>query len=49
MTNFPVSHARDAHQFVEFAKATAGGQRRELLGIARPARGCSAPTRPCGC
>src|SRR4051812_42311801 len=26
MTNFPVSHARDARQFVEFAKATAGGR-----------------------
>jgi Animal haem peroxidase/Catalase len=26
-TNFPVSHARNARQFVEFAKATAGGAR----------------------
>ena len=36
-TNFPVSHARDARQFVEFAKATAGG-RISLLGLARLAR-----------
>jgi hypothetical protein len=34
MTNFPVSHARDARQFVEFAKATAGG-RASPLGILR--------------
>jgi hypothetical protein len=33
MTNFPVSHARDARQFVEFAKATAGGSVSRLLGI----------------
>jgi hypothetical protein len=33
MTNFPVSHARDANQFVEFAKATAGGGASRLLGI----------------
>ena len=33
MTNYPVSHARDAHQFVEFAKATAGGSVSRLLGI----------------
>src|SRR5262249_40071036 len=26
MTNFPVSHARDARQFVTFAKATAGAK-----------------------
>ena len=26
MTNYPVSHARNAYQFVEFAKATAGGR-----------------------
>src|SRR5215216_6541398 len=25
MTNYPVSHARSAHQFVKFATATAGG------------------------
>src|SRR6478609_8560958 len=35
MTNFPVSHARDARQFVEFAKATAGGRLSQLLGILR--------------
>lgn len=35
MTNFPVSHARDARQFVEFAKATAGGRASRLLGILR--------------
>ena len=35
MTNWPVSHARDAHQFVEFAKATAGGKLAKLLGILR--------------
>src|SRR5260370_19241636 len=34
MTNFPVSHARNARQFVEFAKATAGG-RPAPLGILR--------------
>ena len=28
MTNFPVSHARNARQFVEFAKATAGSPAR---------------------
>ncbi|MGD9961155.1 peroxidase family protein [Nocardioides sp.] len=33
MTNFPVSHARDAHQFVEFAAATAGGSLGRALGI----------------
>ena len=33
MTNFPVSHARDARQFVEFARATAGGTASRLLGI----------------
>ena len=35
MTNFPVSHARNARQFVEFAKATAGSLAREA------AAGCS--------
>ncbi len=35
MTNFPVSHARNAHQFVEFAKATAGGRPAQLRGILR--------------
>ena len=34
-TNFPVSHARNARQFVEFAKATAGGRISRLLGLAR--------------
>ena len=33
MTNFPVSHARDANQFVEFANATAGAGISRLLGI----------------
>ncbi|NTJ10402.1 peroxidase family protein [Rhizobium lusitanum] len=32
-TNFPVSHARDAKQFVAFAKATAGGGLSRLLGV----------------
>jgi hypothetical protein len=35
MTNFPVSHARNARQFVEFAKATAGGRPAQLLGMLR--------------
>jgi hypothetical protein len=35
MTNFPVSHARDARQFVEFAKATAGGRRDQVAGLPR--------------
>ena len=35
MTNFPVSHARDARQFVEFAKATSGGKLSQLLGIVK--------------
>jgi hypothetical protein len=35
MTNFPVSHARDAHQFVEFARATAGGPVSQARGIVR--------------
>ena len=33
-TNFPVSHARNARQFVEFAKATAGGRVSQVLGLA---------------
>jgi len=33
-TNFPVSHARDARQFVRFAVATAGGTVSQALGIA---------------
>ncbi len=53
MTNFPVSHARDARQFVEFARATAGGPRRRwcaaslrLVAAVRPARdGPHAPQR----
>ncbi|MFK0164480.1 peroxidase family protein [Rhizobium sp. NPDC090279] len=32
-TNFPVSHARDARQFVAFAKATAGGRISRLFGV----------------
>src|SRR4029450_4812425 len=35
MTNYPVSHARDAHQFVKFATATAGGRLSRALGIVR--------------
>jgi Animal haem peroxidase/Catalase len=35
MTNFPVSHARDAREFVEFAKATAGGRLAQQLGVLR--------------
>jgi hypothetical protein len=35
MTNFPVSHARDAREFVEFAKATAGGRLAQALGVLR--------------
>jgi hypothetical protein len=35
MTNFPVSHARDAREFVEFAKATAGGPLARTLGVLR--------------
>jgi hypothetical protein len=35
MTNYPVSHARNAYQFVEFAKATAGNRVARLLGILR--------------
>ncbi len=35
MTNFPVSHARNARQFVEFAKATAGGTGSRALGVLR--------------
>jgi hypothetical protein len=33
-TNFPVSHARSARQFVAFAKATAGGTIGRIMGIA---------------
>ena len=35
-TNFPVSHARNARQFVEFAKATAGGESFRILGLRAP-------------
>ncbi len=34
MTNYPVSHARDARQFVEFANATAGGGISRVFGLA---------------
>jgi Animal haem peroxidase/Catalase len=33
-TNFPVSHARNAQQFVRFAVATAGGRVSQITGIA---------------
>jgi hypothetical protein len=33
-TNFPVSHARDARQFVRFAVATAGGRVSQIVGLA---------------
>jgi hypothetical protein len=35
MTNYPVSHARDARQFVKFASAMAGGRLSRLLGVAK--------------
>jgi hypothetical protein len=35
MTNYPVSHARDARQFVKFASATAGGRISRLLGLVK--------------
>ena len=34
-TNFPVSHARNAHQFVAFAVATAGGRLSRIFGLAK--------------
>ncbi len=40
MTNFPVSHARDARQFVKFATATAGGRVSQVFGLARLAFVC---------
>lgn len=40
MTNFPVSHARDARQFVKFANATAGGTVSRVFGLARLAFIC---------
>ncbi len=52
-TNYPVSHARDARQFVEFAAATAGGRLARLLGLLRlvrlfgpPGDGADAAQRP---
>ncbi|MCV2489831.1 catalase [Geodermatophilus sp. YIM 151500] len=33
MTNYPVSHARNAQQFVEFAVATAGGRLSQMVGL----------------
>ena len=33
-SNFPISHARNARQFVEFAKATAGGNISRIFGLA---------------
>ncbi len=38
MTNYPVSHARSAYQFVEFAKATAGGRVSRVLGLLKLVR-----------
>ena len=38
MTNFPVSHARNARQFVEFARATAGPPASQALGVAQLAK-----------
>jgi len=38
MTNFPVSHARDAREFVEFAHATAGTGTQRVAGMARLVR-----------
>lgn len=35
MTNYPVSHARDAYQFVKFATATAGGTVSRVIGLVR--------------
>jgi hypothetical protein len=35
MTNYPVSHARDARQFVKFASATAGGRMSRALGLVK--------------
>lgn len=34
-TNWPVPHARDAHQFVHFAHAVAGGTLSRVVGLAR--------------
>ena len=35
MTNFPVSHARNADQFVKFAVATAGNRFDRIIGLVR--------------
>jgi hypothetical protein len=35
MTNFPVSHARDARQFVKFANATAGRPLSQVFGLVK--------------
>ena len=35
MTNYPVSHARNARQFVKFAVATAGGRASRAVGLVR--------------
>ena len=35
MTNYPVSHARDARQFVQFAVATSGGCAPRVAGLVR--------------
>ncbi|MCA1851193.1 MAG: catalase, partial [Beggiatoa sp.] len=40
MTNYPVSHARDARQFVKFANATAGGTVSRVFGLAKLAFIC---------
>ncbi len=40
MTNYPVSHARDARQFVKFATATAGSGASVVLGLAKLAVVC---------
>ena len=48
MTNYPVSHARDAYQFVKFATATAGGRLSRALGVVRLISS-SVPPRPSAC
>jgi hypothetical protein len=40
MTNYPVSHARDARQFVTFATATAGGPIARAIGLVKLAAVC---------
>jgi hypothetical protein len=39
-TNYPVSHARNAEQFVRFAVATAGGRVSKIFGLARLVVSC---------